>query len=265
MVSSNGSSSDGRCRYDVHHRNIGWNVGRRARPRSQAAPQGIQKTEAGNFPTRTKAGPSQSAAAEAKTTLTVTVTTKPITEHTAMKMRDDAGHEAMLEAGNAWQRIVQGQTKLWSDWKVIGSALDKARHEAQALAKSNQPMGRGYNTKMGELLAEYKLADIHETPRAHLLKVMDNLPEVEEWRAKQNNPETLNHPTTVWTKYHRATKGNRPPSKSPLREEIKALKLTLGERDARIQELEEEITQLQQQLNGRPKRAKAKTRKGATP
>src|SRR5258708_33312184 len=174
-----------------------------------------------------------------------------------MKMRDDAGHEAMLAAGKALQRIANAQKQLWSDWTtIIGPAFMIARTDAMALANSNHPSGRRYNTKMGELLAEYKLDGISKTTRADLFKTMEKLEEVETWRSKQDNPESLNHPTTVWTKYHHATKGNRPPSKSPLREEIKSLKLTLGERDARIQELEEEITQLQQQLNGKPKRAK---------
>jgi hypothetical protein len=39
--------------------------------------------------------------------------------------------------------------------------------------------------------------DMSETARAHILKVMENLAAVEEWRAKQPDPDDLNHPSRV--------------------------------------------------------------------
>jgi hypothetical protein len=63
------------------------------------------------------------------------------------------------------------------------------------IAQTNKPMGRGYNTAMGELLTEYKLDDMGETARAHILKIMEHYAAVEEWRAKQRDPADLNHPS----------------------------------------------------------------------
>jgi hypothetical protein len=158
-------------------------------------------------------------------------------------MHDDDGHQAMLETGKAWQRIKTGQSKLWSDWTlVVGPGLVKARAEAMRSAGSNQPLGRGYNTAMGRLLHEYRLDDMSETARAHILKIMDQYPDVEQWRAKQKNAADLNHPTTVWTKYHRfASKAHdekRKKSRRPT--EVAALKATIVQLQERIQELQEE-------------------------
>jgi uncharacterized protein YdcH (DUF465 family) len=59
---------------------------------------------------------------------------------------------------------------------------------------------------MAALLKEYEMGDMGETTRAHLLKVMEHLPEVEAWRAKQKDPDDLNHPSRVWTAYDRWAK-----------------------------------------------------------
>jgi hypothetical protein len=44
-----------------------------------------------------------------------------------------------------------------------------------------------------------------ETARAHILKVMENLAAVEEWRTNQPDPDDLNHPSRVWLKFHRSS------------------------------------------------------------
>ena len=119
-----------------------------------------------------------------------------------MRMRDDDGHHAMLEAGKAWKRVKDSEKRLWSDWTmVIGPGLMKARAEAMSTAGTNTPKGRGYNTAMAALLEEYRLDDMGETARADILKIMERYSEVEEWRARQKNPADLNHPSRVWNKY----------------------------------------------------------------
>jgi Holliday junction resolvase-like predicted endonuclease len=119
-------------------------------------------------------------------------------------MRDEDGHRAMLAAGKAWRKA--GRQLLWSDWTlVIGPALMKARAEAVAIAGTNQPRGRGYNTAMAGLLREYGLDGMGETVRAHILRIMEEYADVEEWRARQENPAGLNHPSRVRAKYQRWT------------------------------------------------------------
>jgi len=161
-----------------------------------------------------------------------------------MRMRDEDGHHAMLEASKAWRRIKTGQVRLWSDWTlVVGPGLIKARAEAMWIAQTNVPMGRGYNTAMSGLLAEYKLDDMGETSRAHLLKVMENLAAVEEWRAKQKDPGDLNHPSRVWMKYQRSAKAQDEHVAEKVKRRRSAAKETEGGLAAaleRIAELEEE-------------------------
>jgi hypothetical protein len=159
-------------------------------------------------------------------------------------MHDDDGHQAMLETGKAWQRIKTGQSKLWSDWTlVVGPGLVKARAEAMRSAGSNQPLGRGYNTAMGRLLHEYRLDDMSETARAHILKIMDQYSDVEQWRAKQKNAADLNHPTTVWTKYHRfASKAHDEKRKKSRRTtDVKTLQATIVQLQEHNKELEQEL------------------------
>jgi hypothetical protein len=171
-------------------------------------------------------------------------------------MRDEDGHQAMLETGRAWRRIKKGQQRLWRDWTlVIGPGLMKARAEAMAIAGTNQPKGRGYNTAMADLLHEYQVDDMGETARAHIFKIMEHYAEVEEWRAKQKDPGDLNHPSRVWLKFQRsaqqqderdAERAEPKPSKSKQTEdalawaleEIEELKAQIDRQRAYIEELE---------------------------
>jgi hypothetical protein len=128
-------------------------------------------------------------------------------------MRDEDGHKAMLEAGKAWTRVKDNDRMMWHDWTmIIGPGLLKARAEAMRIAQTNAPIGRGYNEAMSALLIEYKLDDMGETARAHLLKIMNNLADIEEWRAKQDNPGDLNHPSRIWPKYQRSLKQTDEPA-----------------------------------------------------
>ena len=124
-----------------------------------------------------------------------------------MKMRDEDGHEAGLRAGKAWERIKSGNRRTWLDWTTeIGPWLVKARVEAMALAKTNRPIGKRYTAKMSEFLITYGLEDIDQTTRAHLLKIMAALPEVESWRKREKQPEDLHSPSWVWRKFQRSEK-----------------------------------------------------------
>jgi hypothetical protein len=88
----------------------------------------------------------------------------------------------------------------------IGPWLVKARVEAMALAKTNRPIGKRYTAKMSEFLKTYGLGDIDQTTRAHLLKIMAALPEVEAWRNREKYLEDLNSPSWVWRKFQLSNK-----------------------------------------------------------
>jgi hypothetical protein len=153
-------------------------------------------------------------------------------------------HEAMIAGRKAWQLIKDGRRKLWADWLVIGSAFQKARTEAMSVANTNQPIGRRYNIEMGRLLEKYDLHDIGKTARACLLKVMDNLADVEEWRSRQPDPDDFNHPTSVWQRFSRSSKAQDHKDKKRLDNSpaalINELKNEIEQLKARNQELEEE-------------------------
>ena len=140
-----------------------------------------------------------------------------------MRMRDEDGHEAGLRAGKAWDRIKSGNRRTWLDWTMeIGPWLVKARVEAMVLAKTNRPIGKRYTAKMSEFLKTYGLDDIDQTTRAHLLKIMEALPEVEVWRKQEKCLEDLNSPSWVWRKFQLTNKRQgragreRKPTRVPL-------------------------------------------------
>jgi hypothetical protein len=154
-----------------------------------------------------------------------------------------------MRCTKAWKRVKSHQTKLWSDWTMeIGPALMKARAEAMSVAETNRPIGRGYNTAMSGLLEHYEIADMGETARAHILKVMENLAAVEEWRAKQHDPDDLNHPSRVWQKYQRSsTQADERTQKEREKRRAERRESQTHELEAaleRIRELEAEIEHL---------------------
>jgi len=195
-----------------------------------------------------------------------------------MRMRDESGHQAMLRCGKAWKRVKTHQTRLWSDWTLeIGPALMKARAEAMSIAETNRPIGRGYNTAMAGLLEEYDVNDMSETARAHILKVMENLAAVEEWRVNQPDPDDLNHPSRVWQKFHRsstqadaATQQERAQRRAERKaladheleaaqERIRELEAEIDSRKAYIKELEAAITRMRDaQPQEQPKRRRGR-------
>lgn len=123
-----------------------------------------------------------------------------------MPMRKEDGHHAMLEAAKEWKRIrASGRKPMWSDWTtIIGPGMVEARAEAMGITGSNRPIGRAYNTAMSALLKEFGLDDVNETRRGHLFKIMRELHQIEEWRTRRENPDDLNNPSTVWSRYQRS-------------------------------------------------------------
>jgi hypothetical protein len=133
-----------------------------------------------------------------------------------MKMQDANDHRVMLDATKAWMKIKETGQQMWGDWTTkVGPALAKARAEAMRLAETNQPKGKGYSQSMSALLLEYRLDDIEQGARADLLKLMEHLSTVEQWRNKQGQRESLNHLTTVWRQFKNS-------------EDWKALQMSLG-------------------------------------
>jgi hypothetical protein len=171
-------------------------------------------------------------------------------------MRDEDGHKAMLAAGKKWREVKASAKRMWSDWTtVIGPGLVKARAEAMALAHTNKPAGKGYNTQMSGLLVEYHLDDMEGVARNDTMAIMEHLASVENWRSKQPNRERLNHPTNVWRGYKASDdykavlmergeykpKSEKAPHEKPtLLEEAVALRDQVKDLSGRIEEAEQE-------------------------
>jgi hypothetical protein len=135
---------------------------------------------------------------------------------------------------------------------VLGRALQKAREEALRLAGTNRPEGRGYNTAMSRLLEKYDLVDgLYKNAKgekintgSNLLNIMDNLAAVEEWRSKLPDPDALNHPSWLWDRFKKSSRGqdrkDRKRRDNSAAAQIKELKKEVEQLQARDQESQEE-------------------------
>jgi hypothetical protein len=110
--------------------------------------------------------------------------------------------DQIVERGRAaWERRKKGAD--WEDWKEIGAALLVGRREAMRTAKTNKPEGKAYSTAFSVWLKAHHFHDIDKSDRAKLLHIMENLEEVEAWRASLSPAERLrwNHPNSVWREF----------------------------------------------------------------
>lgn len=162
-----------------------------------------------------------------------------------MPMLDPHDHErAMQAAREVLEGTRSGGRRLWSDWLVVGAGFLAARAEAMAIAGTNRPKGRAYNKVMSDLLAEHGLSAINETPRRCLLNIMEDLQAVERWRAEQEDPDGLNHPTWVWQQFK---KKGRHARRKATRAELQGIELAHARE--RIVELEDELRGKQAEID----------------
>jgi hypothetical protein len=175
-----------------------------------------------------------------------------------MNTREGDERERIVRQGRAaWARLKKD--KSWQDWLAVGEALLVGRELAMREAGTNSPTGKGYAYAFSDWLAENKLDDMDPSDRAKLFKVMDELPGIEQWRSTLTRTERLklNHPTTVWRNYQKATeipeaKVAKPSKADTLREIDEERHDALREVDrlkARVLELEEENASLREQLS----------------
>jgi hypothetical protein len=143
---------------------------------------------------------------------------------------------------SAWVRIKKAQTRMWSDWTIVGEGLLAGRHWAMRTADANKPEGKGYVTAYSEWLKRYKVDDIDKSDRAKLLELMEERLAVEEWRATLTDHErrSLNHPTTVWRKWKAATRVNNK-SRTVSAKEMQRARAIIAQLQGRVEELEEEL------------------------
>jgi hypothetical protein len=115
-------------------------------------------------------------------------------------------HDDVLAAGAAaWSRIRDHEKATWTDWLDVARALAIGRTVALKVAGTNQPVGTRYNTAMGVWLRENGLADIVAQERYRLFLILQNLAEIEAWRAGLSDAQRrrLNHPNAVWSHWRK--------------------------------------------------------------
>jgi hypothetical protein len=151
------------------------------------------------------------------------------------------------EIGNAmrkaWSRVKNAQSKLWSEWMIIGEGLLEGRRWAMAQAGVNKPEGKGYVVAMGEWLVRYKVDDMDKGDRAKLLQLMEERPAVEEWRASLTDHErrNLNNPVVIWRKWTAMTRVRKPRPHPTSSKEMARAQRTIDQLQARNEELQEEV------------------------
>ncbi|HEY6258216.1 MAG TPA: hypothetical protein VIY51_20735 [Xanthobacteraceae bacterium] len=108
--------------------------------------------------------------------------------------------DAVIAAGAvAWRRLRGG--KSFDDWILVARALSVGRVACMRLAGCNKPVGSRYNSLMGQWLAQHGFDTITTQERYRALQVLDNISEIETWRAGLDDAQRrkVNHPGTVWS------------------------------------------------------------------
>lgn len=165
-------------------------------------------------------------------------------------MREDDRDRVCRQGTAAWQRLKR--EKSWVDWVKVGEALIVGRDWAMHQAGTNQPAGKGYNFAFGEWMQKYKLDDMDKGDRSRLFTVMDNLPQIEQWRHTLTLTERLrlNHPNAVlrkWQKFMEPEDKEEKPKKPTLRDSVADLSEDNAAKDARIAELEARVAELEEE------------------
>jgi hypothetical protein len=115
--------------------------------------------------------------------------------------------QTVIERGQAaWQRLLSKEQETWSDWLVIGEAIEEATTAMMRGLGLNRPEGKRWADNFGDWLRETGFHKIDKAVRSRLKKCMEHRSEVEEWRASLPIEKRVhyNHPTTVWRNWNAA-------------------------------------------------------------
>jgi hypothetical protein len=111
-----------------------------------------------------------------------------------------------IAAGRAaWERIKGRDRATWGDWIDVARSLAIGRAETMKAANTNRPVGTTYNRLMGQWLKQHSLDDVGTQERYRALLILENLAEIETWRAGLDEAKrrAWNHPNSVWSHFRR--------------------------------------------------------------
>jgi hypothetical protein len=111
--------------------------------------------------------------------------------------------EDIRQGQEAWRRL-RDDHSTWEDWKQVGKAHVVGR--ATARRNTNKTSGRKYNEAFHAWMKKFGF-DLDKGDRARLFNVMDHLVDIETWLATLKPAERLrlNHPSSVWRRWKKAT------------------------------------------------------------
>jgi hypothetical protein len=114
------------------------------------------------------------------------------------------------------------------------------REFAMATAATNQPAGSRYNAAFGIWLQRHQFEEIDKGDRSRLLRLMDNRVAIEKWRGTlpESTRLRLNHPSSVWRRWHATTKVPKPKINPTLHDTVAAQKKEIDQLTARVEEAE---------------------------
>lgn len=112
----------------------------------------------------------------------------------------------------AWQRLQSHQRTAWSDWRAVGEALKIGKDAALKAAGVKTPFGKPYVRIFGNWLRDNGLDEIRSAHRYRLLLCVENIAEIEAWRAglPERQRDRYNHPDSIWFAFRRDVHGIAP-------------------------------------------------------
>jgi hypothetical protein len=155
---------------------------------------------------------------------------------------DDDSARVVERGRQAWKSLRSDET--FEKWIAIGRAIEIGRNETMRALHTNRPFGAQWSRVFGAWLSENGFDEIDKGVRSRLQNCLDNLPAIEAWRQNIGLGQRLqlNHPNTVWRKWHAAaraaapTKNDGSTSPPPNRKDMEIVRLQ-GELDALTRKL----------------------------
>src|SRR5437868_9211852 len=168
-----------------------------------------------------------------------------------------------MEQSDETRALIEKAIETWStmksrdtfdDWLVIGFALEAGSRDVMAAHGLNRRNGKKWSGPWGDWLRMTGLIDVDASARSYLLKIMDELPALQQWRTNLNDEQRrkINHPQRVWSAFNSSRRGpNEDRRVNPLEIERDKLRHELDEANAEIErvvahnkELETEVERL---------------------
>jgi len=117
----------------------------------------------------------------------------------ALPINSRTDNDVVARGREAWTRRKADIRESWADWVAIGKALHAGRKLAMERTNTSEPVGKRYIQAYSSWLEENGFADIDKSDRAKLLRLIEELDQVEGWRASltETQRQRWNHPSAV--------------------------------------------------------------------